>query len=146
MKLKCVIASNSALAAVITRSPEQARKRFAAITGKTAHIVHVEMPEDGLSSADHLERCVSVFGTVQRLTTGHLGTVWLTHITDESTAATDLMGSPNRTILQGRVREVAHREAVAMREEARRTIEVRRLRRRLAELGANDDHPVVDAA
>ena len=134
MKLKCIIASGSALAAVITGSPEQARKRVGLLTGATAHVVHVELPENGMSSADHLKRSLASFGIITCLTTDHLGSVWLTHAANAEAITPD------------RVREVVRAERDAMREETRRAIEIGRLRRRLNALGANDDTIAVRAA
>ena len=134
MKLKCILASGNALAAVITGSPEQARKRLGLLTGATAHVVHVELPENGLSSADHLKRSLASFGTITHLMTDHLGSVWLTHVADAEGL------TPNR------VREVVRTEGDMMREEARRAIEIGRLRRRLDALGANDDAMAIRAA
>ena len=127
MRLKCILVSGSALAAVITGSPEQARKRISLLTGATARVVHVELPENGMSSADHLKRSLASFGAVMRLTTDHLGSVWLTHVVNAE------------AITPEHVREVVRAEGDAMRVEARRIVEIRRLHQRLRELGANDD-------
>ena len=134
MHIKCAIASGTALAFLVTRAPDQARKRIAEITGQPARVVWIDLPESGVSSADHLERCAAEFGATVKLTTGHLGSVWLTHV-----ASADAIDGDQ-------VREIARAERDAMRAEARRTVEIRRLHHRLAELGANDDKVAVRAA
>ena len=134
MRLKCILVSGKALIAIVTGSPEQARKRIALLTGASANVVHVELLENGLPSTDHLERSLASFGTVTRLNTDHLGSVWLTHVADADAITPD------------RVREVVRAEGDAMREEVRRAIEIGRLQRRLEALGANDDTMAVRAA
>ena len=134
MHIQCAIASGTALVFLVTRAPDQARKRIAEITGQPARVVWIDLPESGVSSASHLERCATEFGATVKLTTGHLGSVWLTHV------------APTDAISGERVREIARAERDAMRAQARRTVEIRRLHHRLAELGANEDRAAVHVA
>ena len=129
MHIKCAIQSGSALACLVTRAPDQARKRITALTGAPARVLWIELPDQFVPSQEHLERIGSEFGTSVRVRTDHLGTVLLTRLRDPDDVA------------PGRVREVADAQATAMREEARRAVEIRRLKRRLAALGANNDAP-----
>ena len=127
MHIKCAIKSGSALALIITRAPDQARKRISAITGAPARVVWLDLADQSVPSGEHLDRIGATFGPGVRVTNDHLGTVLFTRL-----------GSPDDVTPEA-VREVADAQVAAMREEARQAIEVRRLQRRLAALGANDD-------
>ena len=123
MQIKIAVLSGGSLFFLTSKAPDQARRKVAELTGRTAYVVWVDLPTDGVSSVDHLARCAKAFGKAVSLSNTHLGTAWVSH--PNSAAA-----------LRDRVRATANGELNAMRAEAERRIAIARLHRQLANLNA----------
>lgn len=124
MQTKIAVQSSGSLFFLTSKAPDQARRKVAELTGKTAYVVWVDLPTDGVSSVDHLARCAKAFGKAVTLSNTHLGTVWVSH------------PNSNAADLRDRVRAVAYDQLNAMQAEAEREISIARLHRQLANLNA----------